>query len=242
MIPFDSGIGLKALIAALLAATCCLVEAESVVLTVVQVGSPIERTIPSRLEATIAAGVEAEGTHKIRFYRTLVPVRLAGTEGKLAWFSYTNPPKDKHWIHIEADMPVYGGFINQSRLYVCSPTSGEDSVPVLNAFLRAIPVEKLSDVEARDFALLSGQCMGAGQIYGHTEQIADPIGRELLARVAAPPTVGVSEHQTIVVFYSWDALKGSVMKWSFVYRAAQVHSIRVENVPGGQLLLTPKRR
>lgn len=226
----------SAILGACLAAQLLSARAESVLLSVVRVGSPVEKSIPSKLEAVIPADVRPEGTHKVRFYRGSIQVKLAGSQAQLAWFSYTNPPADKHTFFVEADMPVFGGFIHKDKLYVCSPISPEASVPALNAFLYSMSVERLDGTEARDFAMLSAKCIGAGKIYGDSDQIADPLGRELLARVASFPSVETAENQIKVVFYSWEPLKGSVVKWSFVFGPIQILSIHQEDVPGGQLI------
>jgi hypothetical protein len=197
----------------------------------------VERNVPSRLEAVIPPDVMPEGSHKIRFYHWSLPVNLARNQAQLAWFSYTNPPKDKRMIWADADMPVYGGFIHHETVFVCSPISAEASTPVLNAFLHSMAVKTLNGSEAREFALLSAKCIGATQIYGDSKRISDDVGRELLAKVAAFPTVETAENQTKVVFYSWEALRGSVVKWSFVFGPQQVVSIHEEEVEGGQLIL-----
>jgi hypothetical protein len=49
------------------------------------------------------------------------------------------------------------------------------------------------------------------------------------------------EYRTTVVFHSWEALKGSVVKWSFVFGPQQILPIREEEVPGGQLVIKPER-
>jgi hypothetical protein len=241
MISVGTSLAWKAVLVACLGAAFRSVESESVSLTVVRVGTQIEKSIPSRLEAVIPADVWPEGSHKVRFYRTSLPVNLRHSDAQLAWFSYTNPPKDKGWVSIEADMPVFGGFIHRDRMYVCSPISTQTSTPVLNAFLRSLSVEKLSDSEVRDFALLTAKCMGATQIYGDSQRINDNIGRELLARAASLPTVETVEDHTTVVFYSWEALKGSVIRWSFIFGPKEIRSIHQEPVSGGQLILNQKR-
>jgi hypothetical protein len=60
-------------------------------------------------------------TLKIKFHPGTVNFVLRDKDGLLTWFSYTNPPKDKKRISIEADRTSFGALLYGKTLYVCTP-------------------------------------------------------------------------------------------------------------------------
>ena len=79
-------------------------------------------------------------------------------------------------------------------------------------------------------ALLFAKCSDTVQIYGDEQSSSEDAQRRMQA-VAVPPVVKTLNGEISVVFYSWSALPvGEISKWSFLFRAEQIVSVRRDPV------------
>ncbi|HYG98736.1 MAG TPA: hypothetical protein VD837_06355 [Terriglobales bacterium] len=169
-------------------------QTEAVELTVVHTNTLTGGDFDHHLTAIFPKGEEPHTgeSRKIRLYPRPVPFELRGVQGKLTWFSYTNPPEDSSVIYTEADQPTFGSFLLRDHLYVCSWRSIQSSVPVMNALLSSVTSEPLTEPEVRSIALLFAKCSDTLQIFGdekpsfssaeaqkQMEKIATPVVSEL---------------------------------------------------------------
>lgn len=209
-------------------------QTDSAVLTVLSDSAVADKHLPKRVNAILPKGERGntDEFQKIRFYRQRLPFELKGANGVLAWFSYTNPPKDKRAIFVEADQTTFGSFLLRDRLYVCSLRSLQSSVPVMNALLSSVSSVSLTEAEARSIAFLFAKCSDTLQIYGDDKAaFISAEAQQQMEKIAKPPTSENRNGDISVVFYSWSALPaGEVSKWTFLFRGNEVVSVKREPV------------
>jgi len=209
-------------------------QTDSTELTVLRDSSVVDEHVPKHLTAILPKGEQGntEEFRKIRFYRQRLPFEFRGAKGVLVWFSYTNPPKDRRTVFVEADQTTFGSFLLQNHLYVCSFRSIQSSVPVMNALLSSVSSAPLTEVEARSMALLFAKCSDTLQIYGDDKPSFLSTEAQLkMEKVASPPASENHNGDISVVLYSWSALPaGEVSKWTFLFRGNEVVSVKREPV------------
>jgi hypothetical protein len=168
-------------------------------------------------------------TQKIRFYPGILKFVFRDEDGILTWFSYTNPPKDKKRISIEADQTSFGALLYRSTLYVCTPDQPQQSLPVINDLLASAHAGSLKEVEAQSIALLMAKCSATLQVYGDPQSTSESAQRRM-QKVASPPVTTTVNGDIKVEFYSWSALPdGAISKWSFLFRANRLLTVgRIE--------------
>ena len=211
---------------------CAVAQTNSVELTVVHADAPPKGVTSNRVKAVFpnGEGPPVNKPRKIKYYPRPVPFEFRGAEGELTWFSYTNPPKDKNTFFVEADQPILGSLLYRGKLYVCSSSSAQSSIPVINALLSSASSASLTEDEARSMALLFAKCSDTVQIYGD-EQSSFEDAQKRMQNVAVPPVVRALNGEISVVLYSWSALPvGEISKWSFLFRAKEIVSVRRDPV------------
>src|SRR5258707_14521112 len=119
--------------------------------TVVKTDPVSDKYASSHVKAVLpkGEGPQSHESRKIRFYPRPVPFTFRGAHGLLTWFSYTNPPKGRKTVFVEADQPSFGSLLYRETLYVCASSSPQSSVPVINELLASAGSNPLTEEEAR---------------------------------------------------------------------------------------------
>ncbi len=210
-----------------LAATAGFAQDRVATFTVITDTSAAHSSAPKRIRAVLAAQDDSEhiDSLKIKFYPGASKFHLNGENGLLTWFSYTNPPKDKKRINVEADQTSFGSLLYRNTLYVCTPGHPQQSLPVINEFLKSVDATPLTKADAQAVALLTAKCSDTLQVYGDIQSTSQST-QALMQKVASPPVTTMVDGDIHVEFYSWSALPdGAISKWSFLFRADRLAAI-----------------
>jgi len=208
-------------------ATLGLAQTRTETFTVISATSAAHSQFPKHMRAVMSAEDDSEhiNTLKIKFHPDFRSFAFNGRDGLLIWFSYTNPPRDKKRVSIEADQTSYGALLYGKTLYVCAPNRPQKSLPVINALLASAKAAPLSEADAQSISLLTAKCSDALQVYGDPEPSSES-AQKRMQKVASPPVTTTANGDITVVFYSWSALpKDAISKWSFCFRGNRLWSV-----------------
>jgi hypothetical protein len=208
-------------------ATLGLAQTKTETLTIITATSAAHSQYPKHIRAVLSAKDDSVhiDTRKIKFHPGPVKFAFEGQDGLLTWFSYTNPPRDRKRVFIEADQTAFGALLYRSTLYVCSPDRPQESMPVINALLASATASPLSETDAQSISLLTAKCSDALEIYGDPQSSSESAQRRL-QKVASPPITTTANGEIKVVFYSWSALPDdAISKWTFRFRANRLLSL-----------------
>ncbi len=195
--------------------------------TVITSASDAHSAAPKHIRAVLPAEDNSEhlGTLKIKFYPEALDFVLNGKSGLLEWFSYTNPPKDKRRIFVEADQTSFGSLLYRNTLYVCQPGQPQQSLPVINQLLASTLSGSLTKIDAQSVALMLAKCSDTLQVYGDPQSTSEP-AQKRMQNIASPPVSTMVDQDVRVEFYSWSALPdGTISKWTFLFRANRLLTV-----------------
>jgi hypothetical protein len=223
---------MKMLPSLLISCFACTVFAQTktVTFTVVSAGSAAVSSAPKHIRAVLSTEDDSEhvDTLKIRFYPGPSKFVVAGQEGLLTWFSYTNPPMDRKRVFVEADQTTFGGLLYENILYVCTPNQPQKSLAVINQLLASVGSSHLSASDAEAIALLLAKCSNTLQVFGDPQSTSEDAQRRM-EKIASPPTSTRVDGEIHVDFYSWSALPtDAISKWSLVFNAHSL--VKVDRV------------
>ena len=216
----------------IISSTLLLAQPDSFKLVVAKNAVSAELSMPDRLETVFPRGErpDADNAAKLKFYSVISRFALREKDGLVIPFSFTNVPKKRWSVSIEADKNVYGAILFGKRLYVCSSLSTESSIPVINSLLASIGPRPLSVNETRSIATAVAICSGAVYIYGGGSTLPDNV-RKQMEQVASAPEVVNHQGDISVFLYSWSAVPvPAVIKWSILFRGNEVVGLKREPI------------
>ncbi|MBZ5555394.1 MAG: hypothetical protein LAO21_22015 [Acidobacteriia bacterium] len=211
---------------------CAYAQGASIRLHVVHRFSFADEVAEGSVQAVFPEDQQPKATETQKIIIHPHPREVAIGKGKslLVWFSYTNPPTNKHEVYGEADQPDFGAVLSNRTLYVCSWRSPELSVPVLNQYLRSVLSGRMSQKDARSTAVLLARCSEHLQVLDETTPELDGL-REQLVKIGHLPTVVATTDGFLVTFFTWTGLpQGELSKWSIHMKGRLIADVKREHV------------